>query len=174
MSATSDVSCSREDASGFAGKTRPSQTVHRAAKFKYSEMKLRIPRLKRRRTSPSGTKCPPMRTRFRTRSIACSGLSNHRKCNSISKPLLRASSNRRTYVLPLSVLSMANVSCFRTHSLNSVKRMRPALTAELAGSRGDKPRAISSAFRKRKHLTSFGKNSIANVVLPAPLQPAIR
>jgi hypothetical protein len=37
----------------------------------------------------------------------------------------------------------------------------------------DNPRAISSAFRKRI-TPMLGRNSFANVVLPAPLQPAMR
>ena len=39
---------------------------------------------------------------------------------------------------------------------------------------GESPRAISSALKKRRHLTSFGRNSRAKVVLPAPLHPAMR
>ena len=39
---------------------------------------------------------------------------------------------------------------------------------------GDSPRAISSAFRKRKHFTSEGRKSRANVVFPARLHPPMR
>src|SRR2546430_778452 len=68
---------------------------------------------------------------------------------------------------------MANVSRFATQSRNSDNRIRAALTAANSGRSGESPRAISSAFRKRRHFTSFGRNSSAKVVLPAPLQPAM-
>jgi hypothetical protein len=47
---------------------------------------------------------------------------------------------------------------------------RPARNALNVGSRGDSPRAISSAFKNRIK-PSRGSNSRASVVFPAPLQP---
>lgn len=54
------------------------------------------------------------------------------------------------------------------------EQQRAARTAPALGFSGEIPRAISSAFKKRRHFTSVGRNSLANVVLPAPLHPAIR
>ena len=74
----------------------------------------------------------------------------------------------------LKVLSKANVSRWRRHSSTWVSSKRAARTALALGFSGESPRAISSAFRKRRHFTSLGRNSFAKVVLPAPLQPAMR
>ena len=45
---------------------------------------------------------------------------------------------------------------------------------DLRRSEGESPLAISSAFRKRTSAARFRRNSVANVVFPAPLQPAMR
>lgn len=76
-------------------------------------------------------------------------------------------------VLPLKVDSKANVSRRRRHSSTWVSNSRAARTAPALGLKGESPRAISSALRKRRHFTSLGRNSFANVVLPAPLHPAM-
>ena len=49
---------------------------------------------------------------------------------------------------------------------------RPARIAAVSGLKGDSPAAIRSAFTNVGHCASSGKNSRANVVLPAPLGPA--
>jgi hypothetical protein len=76
-------------------------------------------------------------------------------------------------VRPLKVLSKANVSPLRRQLRTSESSSLPALMAAALGASGDSPRAISSALRKRMHFTSFGRNSRAKVVLPAPLHPAM-
>ena len=90
----------------------------------------------------------------------------------VARPL-RLLKQTHVQFLPLNVLSNANVSRRRTHSFTCVNSSRPAAMAPALGFNGESPRAISSALRKRRHFTSFGKNSLAKVVFPAPLQPAI-
>src|SRR3989338_5168312 len=51
--------------------------------------------------------------------------------------------------------------------------MRPARTAASSVVNGLKPAAMRSAFTKIGHSASPGKNSCANVVLPAPFGPAM-
>src|SRR5689334_3301556 len=80
---------------------------------------------------------------------------------------------RFTYVFLLRVDSSPKVHCWSISSRSSVRRSLPALSPTASGCSGDNPRAISSAFRKRI-TPMLGRNSFAKVVLPAPLQPAIR
>src|SRR5260221_4027633 len=49
---------------------------------------------------------------------------------------------------------------------------RPARIAEASGANGERPLAIRSALTKTGQSASLGKNSRANVVLPAPFGPA--
>jgi len=51
---------------------------------------------------------------------------------------------------------------------------RPALNATDGGSKGESPRAISSALRNLMPLSSRVRISAAKVVFPAPLGPVIR
>ena len=46
--------------------------------------------------------------------------------------------------------------------------------ASWLGASGERPFAISSALRKRTSVARFLRNSVAKVVFPAPLQPAMR
>ena len=50
---------------------------------------------------------------------------------------------------------------------------RPAFTAATSGANGERPAAIRSAFTKSGQSASFGRSSVAKVVLPAPLGPAM-
>jgi hypothetical protein len=51
--------------------------------------------------------------------------------------------------------------------------IRPALKATVDGEYDNIPAAIKSALTKFIQLASLGKKSLANVVLPTPLGPAI-
>jgi len=51
--------------------------------------------------------------------------------------------------------------------------IRPARNSAVPGAKGDSPAAIRSAFTNTGQLASFGKNSVANVVFPAPFGPAM-
>src|ERR1051326_4415012 len=51
--------------------------------------------------------------------------------------------------------------------------MRPAASAARSGRSGDRPPAIRSALTKGITPASFGRYSLAKVVLPAPLGPAM-
>src|SRR2546423_1192761 len=48
------------------------------------------------------------------------------------------------------------------------------MRATCLGASGERPFAISSALRKRTSVARFLRNSVAKVVFPAPLQPAMR
>src|SRR2546423_12060543 len=56
---------------------------------------------------------------------------------------------------------------------NSLSKILPPLRATCLGASGERPFAISSALRKRTSVARFLRNSVAKVVFPAPLQPAI-
>ena len=56
---------------------------------------------------------------------------------------------------------------------SSLKKRRPAANLASSGLKGERPPAIRSAFMKWITLASLGRNSRANVVLPAAFGPAI-
>lgn len=51
--------------------------------------------------------------------------------------------------------------------------IRPAAIATVSGAKGEMPWAIKSALMNDGQLASSGRNSLANVVFPAPLGPAM-
>ena len=75
--------------------------------------------------------------------------------------------------MPDSVVSKAKLCPASTHSSISSSIKRPALKAADSGLNGAKPAAIKSALMNRSVFASTGKKSRANVVLPAPLGPAM-
>jgi hypothetical protein len=75
--------------------------------------------------------------------------------------------------MPDSVVSKAKLCPASTHSSISSSIKRPSLKAADSGLNGAKPAAIKSALIKRSVWASAGKKSRANVVLPAPLGPAM-
>ncbi len=75
--------------------------------------------------------------------------------------------------MPESVVSNAKLCPASTHSSISSSISRPALKEAVSGLNGAKPAAIKSALMKRSVWASAGKKSRANVVLPAPLGPAM-
>ena len=77
------------------------------------------------------------------------------------------------YDNPFNVLSKAKSSRAAANRSNSVRNKRRALSAARSGFNGDRPAANKSAFTKRTTPASFGKNSRAKVVLPAPFGPAM-
>lgn len=74
---------------------------------------------------------------------------------------------------PLKVLSNTKLSPALASRSSSAKTIRPAAAAANDGFSGDRPPAIKSAFTKRTIPASFGRNSRANVVFPAPFGPAM-
>ena len=125
-----------------------------------------------RQTAP--TKFGPFLARGATMSLRCGSrpfrhilLGN--RFQSVMRCLHLCSKNVR----PLNVDSSANISRRPINSRSSLSRSLPALNATASGLSGDNPRAISSAFKNRI-TPMLGRNSLAKVVLPAPLQPAIR
>ena len=71
------------------------------------------------------------------------------------------------------MVSNAKLCPASTHSSISSSIRRPALKEAVSGLNGAKPAAIKSAFINLSVWASAGKNSRANVVLPAPLGPAM-
>lgn len=55
---------------------------------------------------------------------------------------------------------------------DSSNMIRPARTEDISGLKGERPLAMRSALTKIGHSASRRRNSLANVVLPAPLGPA--
>ncbi len=80
--------------------------------------------------------------------------------------------NSLTYVRPESVVSNPKSARFPASSPILSNSNLPARKFCVSGANGDSPAAIKSAFRNTLHFTKSGKNSEANVVLPAPLGPA--
>ncbi len=74
-----------------------------------------------------------------------------------------------SYAAMLRAARSAEEIAIKTNS--SIKR--PALKEAVSGLNGAKPAAIKSAFMNRSVFASAGKKSRANVVLPAPLGPAM-
>ena len=75
--------------------------------------------------------------------------------------------------MPESVVSKAKLCPASIHSSIASNIRRPALKDADSGLNGAKPAAIKSALRNLSVWASAGKNSRANVVLPAPLGPAM-
>ena len=75
--------------------------------------------------------------------------------------------------MPESVVSKAKLCPASIHSSIASNIRRPALKDADSGLNGAKPAAIKSALMNLSVWASAGKNSRANVVLPAPLGPAM-
>ena len=80
---------------------------------------------------------------------------------------------RLAYVNPLKVLSQAKSARSFARRSSSSNTSLAAATAASSGFSGDRPVAMRSAFTKFTTRASFGRYSLANVVLPAPFGPAI-
>jgi hypothetical protein len=74
---------------------------------------------------------------------------------------------------PLKVVSKAISFRSSQSRSNSLSRIRAAATCAAAGAKGERPAAIKSAFTNCSTPASFGRNSFAKVVFPAPFGPAI-
>lgn len=70
------------------------------------------------------------------------------------------------------VISKAKLAPLAACRRISVSMIRPARIAAAAGSKGESPAAIKSALTNSGQLASLGRNSLANVDLPAPFGPA--
>ncbi len=79
---------------------------------------------------------------------------------------------RRAYRSPLNVVANAKLSRRRTSVAISWTIKRSALNAAIAGSKGESPSAIRSTLINLGQSASFGRNSRAKVVLPAPFGPS--
>lgn len=77
------------------------------------------------------------------------------------------------YARPDRVVSKAKLRPWATCSSISASMIRPALIAATSGAKGEGPAAIRSALTNTGHRAYIGRNSRANVVLPAPLGPAM-
>jgi hypothetical protein len=95
--------------------------------------KFLIPLAKRRRMTPSGTSCPPCRTRIATRAIASSALFSERKKSFTENPAARHFGIRWRYVCPDNVVSNAKLRpALKLRSISSSINL-PARIAAVSG-----------------------------------------
>ena len=145
----------------------------RSASGTYRSCALRRPAWYRRLTTSSGMRCPPRLTRRATRESATSADGSHKNIKVIRYPAERHRSNSRACPRPAQVVSKAKLLPVSTSSLRRSSISRPASIALASGSRGDIPRAISSAFTNSRISSVAFRRRYAQVVLPAPLGPPI-
>jgi hypothetical protein len=146
---------------------------HSFTNGRYRPSRLLSPALKRRAITSGGIECPPWRTRSCTRAIACSTDCSWRKTSFTTYPRLCHELIRWTYPFPASVVSNPKLIPAAAQRSISSSINRPARRAASSGANGDRPAAIRSALMKVVMPTSNGRYSRANVVLPAPLGPAM-
>ena len=117
--------------------------------------------------------CPPCLTRAAIRRNANLGEARRRYIICIRYPAAFHRLILPRYVKPLRVLSNAKSTCILASRSSSARKSRPAAKAANSGRRGESPAASRSALTKWTTPASRGRNSRANVVLPAPFGPAM-
>jgi hypothetical protein len=150
-----------------------SNRVQESARAREFVRKFYNDRSNRRRTTVSGTLCPPFSTLSFTRSSASSAFRNQRKKKCTAYPWLRRLRINFRWCRPESVVSNAKSSPRSIARSISMRNSLPARKAAASGEKGETPAAMRSALMKFLQSAKCGRNSRAKVVLPTPFGPAM-